>query len=194
MKRCLVLTLVLGLALALAGCSKDTASPTSVCPDTDAGAVVDPTLLAFLSRARAAHHMADSYEEKGELEAAFQNLAELVDGPVPGGKQPSPEAREVLADTHARMADLASQLGKYETAAQHVEDGLKLASETTYFRGHLYEVRGLVEDRRSKQLADAGDEAAAEAAKQKALEAYEDSMKIQAEVIEKALPDGKGPE
>ena len=70
-----------------------------------------------------------------------------------------------------------------------LERGLDLAREITYFRGHLFEVRGLVEERRSKELKDAGASDQAEAAKKRALDAFEKSMSIQAEVIQKAIPD-----
>jgi hypothetical protein len=55
----------------------------------------------------------------------------------------------------------------------------------TYFRGHLFEVRGLVEERNAARLERAGDAAQAAQAKARALEAFEAAMKIQAEVIGK---------
>lgn len=60
--------------------------------------------------------------------------------------------------------------------------------ERTYFRGHLFEVRGLLEDRRAKALTDEGKGEEALKAKQRALSAFETSMEIQAEVINQALP------
>lgn len=176
---------LLSLVLAVAsGCAEKSAP--AGCGDTDA-APVDPTLLAFLSRARSAHHIADQHEEDSELEPAVSALAAVIDGPVPGGTAPPPEAREVLADTRARLADLESRRGRFDEAAKHVERGLEQARETTYFRGHLFEVRGLVEERRAKQLRDSGDTAGADAAKKRALDAFEQSMDIQAEVIGGAL-------
>jgi hypothetical protein len=53
----------------------------------------------------------------------------------------------------------------------------------------LFEVRGLVEERHGKQLKDSGASVEAEAAKKRALDAFEKSMTIQAEVIQKAVPD-----
>lgn len=154
----------------------------------DAGAPVDTVLLAFLSRAKSAHHRADVYEQDEQLEKAIAPLQELVDGPTPGrtDAEAAPEVREVLADTLARLGDLKSQLGRFEEAGREVERGLSLAKETTYFRGHLFEVRGLVEERSSKALKEKGDEPAAEQAKKRALDAFEKSMAIQAEVIRKA--------
>ena len=65
--------------------------------------------------------------------------------------------------------------------------GLELATERTYFRGHLFEVEGLVEERRAGRLARDGDAAGADAARQRALVAFEQAMAIQGEVIQRAL-------
>ena len=54
----------------------------------------------------------------------------------------------MLADTRARVANLQSELGNFGAAMEHVDVGLKLVPGDSYFRGHLYEVRGLVEERR----------------------------------------------
>lgn len=189
------LAYLLAVVLALlaggpSGCGKGEPAP-----GADAGVPVDPVLLAYLSRARSAHHIADQHEEAGRLEQAVDPLQRLVDGPVPGGEPRSapPEVREVMADTLARLADLKSQLGKHDAALKDVERGLELARETTYFRGHLFEIRGLVEERLAKSLEARGDRAAAEQARQRALDAAERSMSIQAEVIEKAMTPGGRP-
>jgi hypothetical protein len=149
---------------------------------------VDPALLAFLSRARSAHHIADQREGEKSLEAATAPLQALIDGPVPGGAVLPPEAREVLADTRARLADLQSQLNRFDDASANIEQGLKLATELTYFRGHLFEVRGLVEERRAKFLETQGSAGEAAAATRAALEAFEQSMKIQSQVIQETVP------
>jgi len=179
---------LLGVALALlpgvvGGCQR---APSRDCDELDAGAPVDPTLLAFLSRARAAHHRADDPESRGNLAAAIAELEVLLAGPRPSGE--APEVREVLADTRARLADLRSRAGDYDRAEQDVAEGLRLVPEPSYFRGHLVEVRGLAEERRSKALLAAGDAVRAEAAKQRALAAFREAMEIQAAVIERTAP------
>jgi hypothetical protein len=88
------------------------------------------------------------------------------------------------------LADLESRRGRFDEAALHVDRGLDHAREVTYFRGHLFEVRGLVEERRSKQLRERGDTAAADAAKKRALDAFEQSMEIQGQVIDTTLGEG----
>lgn len=189
---CLALAWVASSVLGCAKASNEGKSePAIVCPGQDAGPVVDPALLAFLSRARAAHHVADAYEESKDLPSAVRTLQSVVSGPVPGGTARPPEAREVLADTEARLADLESQQGHYSEALAHVEQGLALASEPSYFRGHLFETRGVIEERRAKSLEGPGKTREAQEATKASLEAFEEAMKIQAQVIEQSVPHPK---
>ncbi len=154
----------------------------SPCPSV-AGAV-DPPLLAYLSSARAAHHQADLHENSGDLRAAADILKRFVDGGSASLR--GPEVDEVMADTYARLADLVSQLGEFDAADRSIRSGLERASAPTYFRGHLWEVRGLVEQRRFKSLADKGDVTGAAVAKQQALQAFEEAIRIQQTVIRDA--------
>ena len=180
---CVVAALALGAA---SGCAQSAPSRPSAC--TDAGVPVNPVLMAFLSRARDAHHVADQYEEKKDPAGAIAVLDKVVQGPLPGGGAPPPEAREVLADTGARMAALERRLGHYPAAEADVAMGLKLVPGVSYFRGHLFEVLGLTEQRRARALEADKNDAAASAAKQDALDAFEKSMRIQAQVIQTTLP------
>jgi len=161
--------------------------------------VVDPTLLAFLSKARSAHHEADLAEQGEDRPRAIRVLSQLVLGPQPGGASPSPEVAEVIADTRARLADLRSADADFDAALRDVDEGLRLAQASSHFRGHLFEVRGVVEERRSKALAEKGDAAGSEKAKKDALDAFEKAIEIQDDVIGRALeqkgaepPSGKG--
>jgi hypothetical protein len=144
--------------------------------------------LAFLSQARSAHHVADQREAEGDVTAALRALQGLTTGPKP--PLGSPEVNEVLADTRARIADLLSRSGRFEQADREVEEGLTSAKQPSYFRGHLFEVRGLVEERREKALRGNGRAQEADQARERSLSAYEEAMKIQAEVIQKASPIG----
>ena len=188
MSRALLLSTLVLAALSLASCSRKEPAPREVCPELDAGKPVDPALFAFLSRARAAHHTADLHEQDKDLQGAVRALESLLSGPIPSADRPPPEVREVLADTRARLADYRSQLGDFDAAARDVGQGLELAREPSYFRGHLFEVRGLIEERRARKLRDAGDAPSSEQAKQRALEAFEESMRIQEQVIRDSLP------
>lgn len=190
--------LALIIALGAVGCAERNESKPSPaasacsCPPVSAP-VVDPTLLAFLSKARVAHHEADLAEQANDRSKAIQALSQLVTGPMPGGAAPSPEVAEVVADTRARLADLRSATGDFDAALRDVDEGLALAREETHFRGHLFEVRGVVEERRSKALTEKGDAPGAEAARKEALAAFEKAIEIQDSVIAKALePAGGG--
>jgi len=153
--------------------------------------VVDATLLAFLSKARSAHHQADSLEKSEDTRAAIAALEGVVQGKVP--KVEAPEISEVLADTHARLADLRSADADFERALEEVDRGLELADRPTHFRGHLFEVRGLVEERRASSLEADGDPEAAKRARAAAVKSFEQAIDIQEQVITEALSDVPAP-
>ncbi len=189
------LALASAALLILSGCT-DTTAPTNaasepattvagdcLCPPPEA--VVDPALLAFLSKAKALHHEADLAEDAHDDEAAIAALDRLTAGPQPQRQPPAPEVREVLADTFARSAALRSR-DDYRGALKDVARGLALAPERSHYRGRLMEVLGVVEQRQFKRLEKAGDAAAA-AAKERALKAFEEAVAIQDEVIQRAL-------
>ncbi|MEP7051822.1 MAG: hypothetical protein ABJB12_15770 [Pseudomonadota bacterium] len=184
MKRALLIAGVLVCAGSLAACGRQ--EPVAArCNENDAGTPVDPLLLAFLSRARAAHHLADDHEGAADLNAALQPLVELAAGPLPhvSGGELAPEVREVIADTRARLADLRSRLGAYDQAISDVQAGLEQARDPNYFRGHLLETEGLVEERRAKAL-EVSDPSASKAARQRAIDLLEQAMAVQARVLE----------
>jgi len=187
------IALVLLLAFSGLGCARRDGPDRDCPPAADSAALVDPTLLAFLSLARSAHHKADVKEEGQDLAGAIAELDALVRRRVPGAGAPAAEIREVLADTRARLADLKSRQGLFAEAEREISSGLELAREPNYFRGHLFEVRGAVEERRAKSLEKAGSRAEAEQAKQRALEAFEEAIRIQAGVIERSLKPTDAP-
>jgi tetratricopeptide (TPR) repeat protein len=179
---------LVGCALLLAACSRSEPTPLPSCPGLDAGSPVDPILLAFLSRARAAHHLADDLESSGDLTASAAPLERLVTGPLPrvSSAELAPEVREVLADTYARLSDLHSRQGAFERALEEIQLGLGHAREPSYFRGHLLETEGLVEERHAKALEKNGDRAGAAAIRKRAIELLEQAMAVQSGVIERA--------
>jgi lipopolysaccharide biosynthesis regulator YciM len=179
------------VALVLAG--------SAACQDADPGkrhpptstsagrAAVDTTLVAFLSKARAANHAADLAIAKGDRRAAIAHLQRVTQSPRP---PLSPEVVEVLADAHARLAELWSEEGEFGAANEEVDDGLELAREVTLFRANLFMARGIAEERRMKSLEARGDEKGAAAARDAALQAFDTSMTLQERVIDQALaPD-----
>jgi hypothetical protein len=172
------------LLVALTACSR---RAPDACASADGQPPVGTALLAFLSRSRAAHHRADAREEQNDVAGAQAELAAILSGPKPPCGE-SAEVREVLADTRARLGDLESRRGEFDQALAEVAQGLTLVPEQSYFRGHLLEVRGLIEERNAKALADAGNSAAASAARARALAAFQEAMQIQSTVIEQAAP------
>ncbi|WP_437736547.1 hypothetical protein [Sorangium sp. So ce1335] len=179
------------LAAAHVGCARDRErsraagaprDPECACAPAQ---VVDPTLLAFLSRARAAHHAADVALGAGDRSAAVRALEGIIAAPRPPGTPP--EVAEVIADTHARLAELRSEAGEFDAAARDIEAGLELAPAPSHFQGHLYEVAGVVEERRAKALDEKGDREAAAQARKRALGLLERAISIQDQVITDTL-------
>jgi hypothetical protein len=171
------------------GCSRVSPEPDNrACPpEATAGKPVDPVLLAWLSKARTLHHLADVAEDEGALDKAVTALDDLVGGTLPPG--PPPEAAEVLADTYARLAELRARRGEYDRADRDVASGLRFAPGPTYFHGHLLEVRGLVFEKQSAELEKAGKTADAQRAREKAVAASLEAVRIQDEVIKSTLGD-----
>lgn len=181
----LLLALVAGFGLA-PSCSRQVTS--------DDGTPVDTEIMAFLSEARALHHEANMKEDGGDLAGAVSAMDRLVAARRPHPERKGPEVEEVLADAYARLAELRLKKGELDPAAAAVKSGLEHVAEATYFRGHLVEVQGLVEEARAAQLADAGHAAEAARAREHAIQLLEEVVKIQEQVIQRSLgKDGGTP-
>lgn len=139
-----------------------------------------------MSKASAAHHQADLAQQSGDLARAIGVLTAVIQGPRPGD---GPEIAEVLADTRARLANLRSETGDYPNALEDVDEGLKLETSPTHFRGHLFEVQGLVLEREAKSLEAKGDTSNAARMRSKAMDAFASAVQIQDAVISEALRD-----
>jgi tetratricopeptide (TPR) repeat protein len=179
----LLLALVAGFGLA-PSCSRHEGA--------DEGTPVDTEIMAFLSEARALHHEANMKEESGDLAAAVSAMERLVAARRPHPERKAPEIEEVLADAYARLAELRLKKGELDPAAGAVKSGLEHVAEATYFRGHLVEVQGLVEEARAAQLADAGNAAEAARAREHAIQLLEEVVKIQEQVIQRSLSKDGG--
>ncbi len=175
------------LLLAIAGCrprSRDSSTE-------DAAPVVDVELVAFLSEARALHHQANMREDASDLPGASAAMQRLVAARRPHDGKPTPEVDEVLADAYARLAELQLRQNALDAAAQSLKEGLAHAPEPTYFRGHLVEVDGLVEEARAASLADAGKPAEAARTREHAIQLLEEVVRIQDQVIQRSLATGR---
>lgn len=172
--------------LAAVGCSRtDATGDAARCESAASATPVDTVLLAYLSKARALHLEADVAEAAGETARAVAALERLVAAAEP---RPAPEIDEVLADTRARLAELRARAGEFDAAERDVRAGLERARSQTYFRGHLFEVLGLVEERRAAAHDKAGRAADAKAARTRAIDASEEAVKIQDRVLERVTP------
>lgn len=179
-----LLTLLVAVALVV-GCDKRDAPP-------EVGNAFDLETMAYLSEARALHHQAGIKEESGDLAGAVAAMGRLTAATRPHPSRTIPEVEEVLADALARRAELELRMGNTDAALASVHEGLRHAETDTFFRGHLLEVEGLAEKARGSALADAGREAEARAARERAIELLDKAVKVQEGVILSALRDAGG--
>jgi tetratricopeptide (TPR) repeat protein len=189
-----VVGLVLALACAatsLAHCAKQDAGSQggATARADDAGAPFDLEVMAFLSQARALHHQANIKEETGDLTGAIAAMDQLTRAKRPHPDRKVPEIEEVLADAYARLAELHLRAGDVTGADGAVAQGLAHAPEPTYFRGHLLEVQGIMEEARGAALADAGKREEAAKARAKAIALLQQAVQVQEQVVERALAD-----
>lgn len=179
---------VLGVAVALAGCHEPQRH--STCDDFSGA--VDTDVMAFLSRARALHHEANVHEAAGNVTGAIASIETLVQSPAPRPGTRVPEVEEVLADAYARLADLRLRQGELDRALGDVQAGLAHAGAPTYFRGHLLEVEGSIEEARASRLADGGAPAEVARARARAVFVLRQAVDVQDQVIREALAAGDG--
>jgi tetratricopeptide (TPR) repeat protein len=183
--RALVVMIALLLAMVGAafvyGCTRSNGGP------TDDGTVIDTELMAYLSMARALHHEATLKEDAGDLAGAANAMERLVAAKRPHPETHSPEVEEVLADAYARLAELEMKRTLLPRADDAIKNGLTHAPDTTYFRGHLIEIQGLIEKERATALAAEGKTEEAAKAREKAIQLLEEVVRIQEQVIQRSL-------
>ncbi len=179
----------LAIGIAASACGKRGAGEAAAVRLDDGGTAVDVELMAYLSEARARHHEANVREDEGDLRGATGALRKLVDAARPHPGERLPEIEEVLADTYARLAELALRAHDVDAADRALGDGLTHAPDTTYFRGHLLEVQGIAAEARAGSLADAGRADEAAVARRRALDLLQQAIDVQDRVIGRALGD-----
>jgi tetratricopeptide (TPR) repeat protein len=177
----------LACALALLGGCARTSISAQARAQEDGGVAIDTDVMAYLSEARALHHAANLKEDANDLAGAVAALEELVHAKKPHETERVPEVEEVLADTYARMAELRLRQKDVAGAEADARSGLQHAPDPTYFRGHLLEVSGVVEETRAAVLADAGQTEQASAARKRALDLLDQAVKVQDQVVTRSL-------
>lgn len=176
--------------LGSAACDRSASEPLGQKSADAGGIVVDERLVAYLSSARSRHHAATVREEGGDTAGAIRELEALIAAPRPYPPSEAPEIGEVLADTHARLAELRLAAGDDARALETVRAGLALAEKGSFFEGHLLEVEGIVLESRARAFADAGRTAAADDARKSALDRLHRAIEIQEKVIDRYAGDG----
>ncbi len=176
---------VVAAALALGACARTSISAQARAED--GGTAIDTDVMAYLSEARALHHEANLKEDASDLAGAVALLEQLVHARKPHETEKVPEVEEVLADTYARMAELRLRQKDLAGAAADARAGLEHAPEPTYFRGHLLEVSGIVEETRATSLSDAGLPEQAAAARKRALDLLGEAVRLQDQVVTRSL-------
>jgi tetratricopeptide (TPR) repeat protein len=129
----------------------------------------------WIGDASRAHAEADALERSGDLERAGDLLQDLVSGPVPTGVAPQ-DARAVLQDTYARLANLALKRGKAADALHSADAGLQLGEAQDVFVSSLRAFRGRALEALGRD---------AEAARE-----YEAAQAIAEALLSEALADG----
>ncbi len=174
-----------GTALVLAALAASCAPPhgeRTTHPAPDGGVAIDTAVMAYLSMARPKHHEAN-LKEDGDVPGAIAALDRLAAEARPHPDERVPEIEEVLADTFARVAELHLRQGELAKASASVREGLTHAPSPSYFRGHLLEVEGIMEEARAAELGDAGRAAEAAAAKARALDLLYQAVLVQERVV-----------
>jgi hypothetical protein len=177
------------LALFGAGACSRSRGAVSMENREDGSTPIDTEVMAYLSLARALHHQANLSEDSRDLAGAMTPLEQLVREAKPHEGTRVPEVEEVLADTYARLAELRLRTGDLSSAERDVKEGLSHSPEPTYFRGHLLEVQGIIDEARASSLADAGQVAAADLARARAREHLKEAVSVQEEVLARATAD-----
>ena len=172
-------------AIVLAGCAKASV-PISAEPRDGGGAPIDTEVMAYLSEARALHHQANLSEDARDIPAAISPLERLVKERKPHEGTTVPEVEEVLADTFARLAELRARTNDLAGAEVDIRTGLSHAGGPTYFRGHLLEIQGILEEARANDLADAGRRSEASEARAKARDLLNQAVNVQERVLSNA--------
>ena len=158
------------------------AVPLAAC-SRSAPIAVDEPVMAYLSRARAAHTEADLAEDEGDRGKACGALESLLAAPIPHAGTPIPEVEEVLADANARLADLAIQQKDFSRANRAIDEGLKHVPGSGYYRGHLFEVRGTLKSAEGKAAEASGRMDDAKRFREEARAALKEAVRLQEAVI-----------
>ena len=153
------------------------------------GSTSDQRLLAAIGTAQARMHEADELEARGDREAAIARARDVLDVPFPHG---APEREDVRLDAWGRIGELELGRGDDAAAERAVTEGLREVTRASYFGARLHVVRGRLHRERAARARASGDEGTARRESEAAIEALEQSIAINAEVLGLESDQGGG--
>jgi len=172
------------LVLIVTACSCNSQSePPPTTHTAEPADAIDQNLMIALSKAKNFHHKAKVYMSDGKADEAIAAVRQILSLRFPSG---APEADDVRLDARALLAKLLVGQGKLDEAMTIVEEGLAQSQRESFFVANLYTVKGEIHEERAKVADAANDKAKAVDERHAAIEAYDQSIKIN-EVIQKKL-------
>jgi tetratricopeptide (TPR) repeat protein len=185
MRRTLVIAFALGVAAAAVnGCgraSNDNENQRSVTQLAQPDDVLDEALMLSLSRAKNFHHKANVYLQDGNVDAAIEEVGQILTIPFPAG---APEGQDVLLDARARLGKLLLGQAKQQEALRVVDEGIAASSRESYFLANLYTVRGEILE---TSAPNAANEDEARQIRRQAIEAFEQSNQMQLKIQKRLM-------
>jgi len=187
---------VLGAGIAGCGPERDVGPERSVTalPEPDQGEPLSEELMLALSLAKNYHHKADVLAQEARMDESAEALRQILAIRFPSD---APEAEDVRLDARARLAKLLAAQGRIDEAVRVVEEGLAGQPRRSFFLANLYTVKGEVHEAQAAALDqngvnEAGDEAraAAREARRAAIEAFDESIRINRALQEALLQEG----
>jgi hypothetical protein len=157
-----------------------------ICPDVPEGMPVSEAELSYLSLLRAHHKAADIKEQLKDLAGASEEMAQAMKAPRPNGS-PSEDA---YLDVASRATALLLRQDKASEALQIIQTAEKVSTRDSFYFGALQMAKGEVYETLAKQRETQNDAAGAEEMNRKALDAYEDSQRINGRVLDRLQPKG----
>lgn len=176
--RLFVLGAALGMATVPAGCGA---------PSGEQGPSLDEATMALLSAARALHHEADVYESSNDYVAAQRTVQRVLALRAPSAVR---EVEDVRVDAFGRVAELALRNNEAQTALDRVDEGLREARRDSVLKARLLLVRGRALRALGETATAQGNADVAAARRREAIEALEQSIRMNERVLDAALDGG----
>ncbi len=153
----------------------------------DSSASLDEATMALLSAARALHSEADMYENNHDYAQATQAIERVLALRAPTAVR---EVQDVRVDASGRLAELALRSDDPDAALARVDVGLREAQRDSVLKARLYLVRGRALRLLSERAHTAADLPLETRRRNEAIEALEQSIRMNEHVLAVALDGG----